>query len=132
MGTHASAEIFYGVAWPSEELPERWAKEQQARWDADNYDGDDEDVSERLEELLKELGLDALLEVDSHGNLLYDYSGYAVYVKEIGTHVGCGEVERLPATQADSEEAAAAIVALVDHLGAENATVGWLVTVTYG
>lgn len=132
MGTHASAEIFYGVAWPSEELPERWAKEQQARWDADNYEGDDEDVSERLEELLKELGLDALLEVDSHGSLVYDYAAYAIYVKGTATHVGCGEVERLPASQDVSEQAAAAIVALVDHLGAENATVGWLVTVTYG
>lgn len=132
MGTHASAEIFYGVAWPSEELPEKWAKEQQARWDADNYDGDDDDVSERLEDLLKELGLEALLEVDSHGNLTSEYGGYAVYVKGTGTHVGCGEVERLPMTQEVEPAAIAAIVALVDHLGAENATVGWLVTVTYG
>ena len=132
MGTHASAEVFYGVAWPSEELPEKWAKEQQARWDADNYDGADEDVSERLEELLKDLGLEVLLEVDSHGSLNYDYAGYAVYVKGTGTYVGCGAVERLPATRAVSDEAVAAIVALVDHLGAENATVGWLVTVTYG
>lgn len=133
MGTHASAEIFYGVAWPVEELPEKWAKEQQARWDADNYDGDDEDLYEKLEQVVKELGLDALLEVDAYGNLASDYSSYSVQVKGTSTHVNCPAPARLPVPAAEVPEAgAAAIVTLLDHLGADKAEVGWLVTVTYG
>jgi len=132
MGTHASAKVFYGIAWPSEELPEQWAKAQQERWDANDFDTEDEDPSERLESLLKELGLDGLLEADFHGNLQYDCTGYAIQVTGTSTHVGCGDVEKATASTEISAEATAALQTVLEHLGSEGAEVGWLVTVTYG
>lgn len=132
MGTHASAEVFYGIAWPAEELPERWDKERQQRWDANDFDTEDEETTQRLENLLKELGVDELLEVDAHGNLQYDVSGYAVQVRGTNTYVGCGDVEKVTGATEVSSEAAAAIATVLELLGSEGAVVGWLVTVTYG
>jgi hypothetical protein len=132
MGTHASAEVFYGIAWPSEELPEKWDKAREARWDAGDFDTEDEDSSERLEKLLKELEVDQLLEVDVHGGLVYDVCGYAVSVKGSKVKVGCGEVERLVGPPGVSTGAMAALQKVILSLGAGNAQVGWLVTVTYG
>lgn len=132
MGTHASADVFYGVAWDSEELPELWAKEQQARWDNDDYSGDEEDEWERLEKLLKELSLDHLLDVTSHGN---EYAtGYSVYVKGTDIRVGCGEVQLISARVAQSLPITGicALETLLDHLGRDKAKWGWLVTVSYG
>lgn len=136
MGTHASADVFYGVAWDSEELPEKWAKEQQDKWDAEDYSDDPEtdDPGERLEKLLKALELDSVLEAWFHGN---EYStGYSVVVRGTRTGVGCGEAMHLDGGATSSPpEFLAGLVALgklMDHLGRDGAVEGWLVTVSYG
>lgn len=129
MGMHASAEVFYGIAWPGEELPKKWTDEQEVRWEANDYEGDDEDYTERMEDLLKTLGFDNLLEVDIHG---YEWDALAVKARGSGQQVGCGDVQILPGLPAVSLEAKQALYALQEHLGEEPTGGSWLVTVSYG
>jgi hypothetical protein len=124
MGTHASAEAFYGASWGAEEMPERWE-------DLGLYDHKDGGW-EALEEILEGLGLSDLLEVTSHGNQAYDYTGYAVYVKGTDRRFYIGEPKAMPASPEVSPEAEAALARVLDHLGHEGATVGWQIAVSYG
>lgn len=125
MGTYAFAEAFYGIAWEPDELPEKYDKEQQALDDA-------EDTYDRLEGLLEDLGVDSLLEVDTHGNLSCDYTGYAVYVKGTDRRFYLGSPQLVPEAPAITPEADAALALVLDHLGMEGATAGWQIAVSYG
>lgn len=109
MSTWPEAEIFYGIAWNS----------------------DIEMDHDALENLVKELGYDHLLEVFGHGHLEHAW-GTLIRARGHGGTVLAGAVSAVPAIYPPSPELAAAFAAVLARLGADpELHYGWLLVCHY-
>ncbi len=162
MGTYASAQMTYGVAFTVEgsfDFPPAWVKDD--KWNLpeglldqlmaqDGYNYDTDELQEMLDEsdgyasgdvlyellvrLLQLRGWDRTLTIDTHGNVAYDYSAPMIVASGFATRTSVGETSIISrAEMADPRgRTAAAFDAICEELGIPEDRTGWTLTAFYG